>query len=141
MNPFLNAIASYLDSLDVGIFDTDSGRNIFVNVLPPDPNECIALLGLPGDALDDSRDVAEMQFPRFQAFVRSDDSDDGFTLFQSVRESLHGKLNLKLPSSTPPYWRILRMHVDQEGGPIGQDDQGRYEFSVNFTTQAHFVSE
>lgn len=135
MADFLDEVAQYLDDQGVGEFSADAGRTIFVNHQPSEPDFCISLFGNVGETLGDSgRDVTDMQFPRFQVLVRG--AEDEYALasskMQAIRTALHGKLKLTLPS-----WRILRMHADQDGGPIGTDEQGRPEFSINFTVQMH----
>lgn len=134
---FLDEMARYLDSLDIGTAGTD----LFVNNLPDDVNNCVGLFGLTGPTIQQSRDVPGLQFPRFQAFIRNSDYNDGADKFQAVRTALHGKIGLILPVgvnvATTPYIRVMRCHADQEGGPIGKDPRGRFEWSVNFTAEYH----
>lgn len=138
MIPFEDAICTYLDAANVGVYDTDSGRNIFKAVLPPEPNNCIALIGLDGNIIGENRDVADLIFPRFQIIVRNEDFDTGAAKLKEVRDTLHGMINVFLPDDSAPYWRVLRCHAYQEGGSIGNDDQGRFEFSINFAAETHY---
>lgn len=137
MIDFLDAIAEHLEDEGVGTRAT----TIFVNKQPADIDECITLYGRPGPTTGAQRDVAEFQQPRFQVIVRSSDYNDASDLFQSVRTALHNKINLLLPAGVDieeePFIRVMRMHAEQEGGPIGEDDQGRSEFSINFIAQYH----
>ena len=130
MADFLDELGSYLDTENVGIYDATKNRNIFTSIYPASPDNCIALLGTIGTTLTSSRDVPALQFPRFQVIVRNTDYDDASTTMQSVRDALHGQVGLALTS-----WRVLRLHAEQEGYPIGQDKQGRYEFSINFIAE------
>ncbi len=130
MNDFLNEVAQYLDDLSVGEFSSDSGRNIFVGIVPADPANCVCLLGITGPTIGVQREVADLQFPRFQAFIRNTAYNAGSDKLQAVRTALHGKYGVILP-----HWRILRSHADQEGGPIGKNPIGHFEFSINFTTE------
>lgn len=136
---FLNEIADYLDSEGVGTVGTD----LFVGSLPPDPDDCVAVLGLTSNPIGVQRDVADLQFPRFQVITRNTDYEGASAALQAVRGALHGILSLNLPVgvniTTQQYIRLLRCHADQEGGPIGSDDQGRYEFSINFSAEYHYV--
>ena len=133
---FLDALANYL--IDESVVETG---HIFVNKLPPDPNDCVALLGLVGPTSDTTRDVPGLQFPRFQAIIRAVDYNDANDKYQAVRAAMHGIVGITLPAdanvNTDPYIRVMRCHTDQDGGPIGEDDQGRTEFSVNFTAEYH----
>lgn len=134
MADFLNELASYLEDQGVGTYDADAGRNIFTGEHPADPDNCVSLIGLPSGSLGQSRDIPELQFPRFQAIVRNASYDTGSTKLQAVRTALHGKLEDDLGLTS---WRVLRLHADQEGGPIGDDGQGRFEFSINFSAEVH----
>lgn len=131
MSDFLNEIADYMETAGVGTVATD----IFIGEQPADPNDCVAIFGLPGEVIGDQREVASLQFPRFQVVIRNSDYDAGSAKLQDVRDTLHSKYGLQLPS-----WRVLRMAADQEGGPIGSDDQNRFEFSINFTCEINAES-
>ena len=126
MSDFLNEVADYLQSQAVGTVATD----IFIGKLPPSPDNCVALFGLIGTTLGQQREVAPLQFPRFQVLVRNESYDAASDKLQAVRTALHGKYGLMLAN-----WRVLRCHVETEGGPIGSDDQDRFEFSVNFIAE------
>lgn len=132
MADFLNEIADYMadaaTSPDIGTVGTD----IFVGELPASPDNCVALFGLPGSVIGDQREVASLQFPRFQVVVRNKVYETGSNKLQDVRTKLHNKYNLDLAS-----WRVLRLHAEQEGGPIGSDDQDRWEFSINFMAETN----
>lgn len=131
MNDLLNELASYLEDQGVGVFDADSGRNIFVDFIPPDPASLVALLYATGPTIGAQREVADLQFPRFQVFVRNVSHDDGSDKLQAVREALHGKYGLVLA-----HWRVIRCHADQEGGWIGKEG-GLHEFSINFVAEVN----
>lgn len=133
---FLDQLAVYLEANGVTTVKTA--------IQPSDPAICTTLLGLPGSTVQSNRDVAELQFPRFQAIIRNPDYDEASEQYRIVRELLHGMLGVNLPvgvnTSTTPYVRVMRCHADQEGGPIGDDEQGRYEFSINFTAEINYVN-
>lgn len=134
---FLHEIGKYLASQGLGTINTD----ITIAVQPADINNCISLFGLTGTNLGAQRDVPGLQFPRFQAVIRNVDYNDAADAHQAVRSALHGKIGLILPVgvnvATTPYIRVMRCHAEQEGGPIGQDGQGRFEFSINFIAEYH----
>ena len=134
---FLDELANHLQAQSVGTAGTD----IFVNKQPADVDNCVCLFGLPGNTLTSSRDVPGLIFPRFQAIIRNTDYNDAADKFQAVRTALHGLIGQILPAGvdvdTEPYIRVLRCHAEQEGGPIGEDDKGRAEFSINFAAEYH----
>lgn len=131
MADFYDDIAAYLETAGVGT----RGTNIFVAHVPDDPDEtvdnCIVLLGsAPETQLN--ADVAALLFPRFQIYVRNEDYNNGSTKLQAVRTALHAKIGVQLTN-----YYVLRIHADQEGGPIGRDpESGLFEFSINFTAEA-----
>lgn len=138
---FLNLLADYLEGGGV--------TNVRTGIHPANPDNVTSLLGLQGNTVQANRDVAGLQFPRFQAVIRNVDYEDASTQFRLVRELLHGIVGLILPVGAQtdpelpdpdPYVRILRCHADQEGGPIGEDGKGRYEFSINFSAEYHDVN-
>lgn len=134
---FLDEIARYLVTQGIGT----AGTNIFVNELPDTPANCVAIFGLVGTTVQQQRDVPGLQFPRFQVVVRNTDYNDAADKFQAVRTALHGKVGLILPvgvnTATSPYIRVMRCHIETDGGPIGKDETGRVEFSCNFTAEYH----
>jgi hypothetical protein len=130
MADFLDEVASYLEDEGVGVFDTDSGRNIFVGEVPESPVNLVALLGATGVTLGDAKQIKTLNFPRFQAYIRNASYSDGSTKLLQVRTALHALYGEILPN-----YRVLACHADQEGGPLGKDPQGRYEFTINFTAE------
>lgn len=134
---FLNLLAVYLEA--AGVTTVKTGKH------PPNPDNCTSLLGLQGPTVQAQRDVPELQFPRFQAIIRNESYEDASDEHQLVRDTLHGLppgtiLPAGVNTATDPYIRILRCHADQEGGPIGTDEKGRYEFSINFVAEYHHVT-
>lgn len=128
-NNFLDEIADYLILSGVA-----PSENIKVNVLVAEPDTCVALLGLPGTVIGENRDVPDLKLPRFQVITRAADFNDASDLMDKVREALHNKIGLLLP-----HFRVMRIHAEQDGGPIGQDTLGRSEFSINFNTEYHLT--
>lgn len=130
---FYDELASYIDSqLTDVIYDNDTGRNLFLNELPPDPDTCAAIFGQTGTTLGASRDVAGLTFPRFQIIARSKNYETAATLMESIRNAIHGLIGVDLDN-----YRILRCHAEQEWAPLGQDKQGCHEFSCNFIAEYH----
>lgn len=136
MTDFLDLLAGHLIAQGAA-----TSGSIFVNKHPADPDNCITLMGSTGTNLTSSRDVAGLQFPRFQVVVRNTDYNDASDALDAVRNALHGMIGEILPAgvnvATTPYIRVMRCHAEQDGGPIGEDEQGRTEFSINFIAEYH----
>lgn len=133
MADFLVEIADYAASLGIGTVATTSNNgDIFNEEVPGSPDNVICFIGQPGPLIGDQRSVAKLTFPRFQVYVRNVSYPNGSTKLKAVRDALHGLNGVALPS-----WKILRCHAEQEGGPIGSDEQNRFEFTVNFVAEIH----
>lgn len=130
---FLDQLAVYLAGRGFGETNEANGTvNIFVNKLPADPDNVISIYGQPGTHPPHS-EIPELMFPRFQLIVRNTDHNTGSTILRSIRAELHGKLALSLPN-----FYVLIISADQEGFPIGEDDKGRSEFSIYFTSEIRY---
>jgi len=127
MSDFLNELADYaVTQTGIGTVGTD----VFVEELPATPDNCQAIFGLPGTIIGDQREVASLAFPRVQLISRAESYETASDNMTAWRTALHNKYGIILPN-----FRIMRCHAEQEGGPIGQDDQGRFEFSINFIVE------
>ncbi len=127
---FWDDVAFYLEDEGLGT----AGSDIKVGKLDSEPNNQICILGLPGFE-QPSRYIREFIYPRFQIIIRNTDYDLGVAKLMAVREKLHVKIGIMFGAHY-----VLRCHAEQEGGPIGSDEEGRYEFSINFTAQARYVT-
>lgn len=138
---FLDELANFLEAQSIGT----AGEDIFVNKQPASVDNCIALFGRVGTNVQEQRDVPGLVLPRFQVLVRNKDYNDAADTYQAVRSALHGMINQYLPSDADieedDFIRVLRCHVDSEGGPLGEDGQGRTEISGNFVAEYHLYEQ
>jgi hypothetical protein len=124
---FLDEMADYGATNDLGTVGTD----IFVGDDPGTPDNAIALFGLPGASMStEERSVKELHYPRFQVYVRNSDYTAGAAQLEAVRNVYHRMIKIWLP-----HYKVLCCNADTEGGAIGKDEQGRYEFTINFATE------
>lgn len=117
---YLSDITDRLQTLSLGTVGTD----LFQGHLPNDPVNCIAVMNTGGTAPD--MDIPTKS-PTFQVFVRHTDYATGEARVTKVRNELHRIANTTYGSTY--FYYILAL---SEGGHIGQDEQGAYEFSINF---------
>lgn len=131
---FLSQLADYLESQGIGYATAQAGHpvDIFVGQQQSEPSDCITLLGALGGRQPDVS-IPDLMFPRFQVIVRNDDFNTGSTKLRAVRTALHDKIAMSLQN-----FFIFYIHADQEGFPIGQDDKGRHEFSINFSAEIRY---
>jgi hypothetical protein len=131
---FLSQIADYLEQQGLGYAtaQTDHAVDIFVGKQPGDPHNCITLIGEPGIITPDVS-IPDLMFPRFQLLVRNENFNDGSAKLRDCRTALHDKIALSLQNFFCYY--IL---ADQEGFPIGEDAQGRSEFSIHFRCEIRY---
>lgn len=131
---FLSQIADYLQTQGLGYSAAQPGHvvDIFVGKQPADPDNCISIIGQPGVRQPDVS-IPDLMFPRFQVLVRDVDFEAGSTKLRGVRTALHDKIAMSLPN-----FFCFSISADQEGFPIGEDDKGRPEFSINFACEIRY---
>lgn len=131
---FLSQIADYLAASGMGETNEANGTvNIFAGIYPADPDDAIAILGLVGSTLPNIN-IPDFEYPRFQIVVRNNDYETASQVLRDVRTLLHDKLAVTLTN-----FYCLYIQAQQDGFPIGQDDKGRYEFSINFSAQIRYA--
>jgi len=128
MSSFLSELADYIHREGIG---TSSGAsvNIFVGKYPDEPDNCIALLGLLPQKVPNIY-VSDFEYPRFQVIVRNTAYVTAEAKIRQVRELLHDKLTIVTENFICKY-----IQADSDIVPLGEDDKGRAEFSINFSTQ------
>lgn len=131
---FLSQLADYLAANGMGETNLNNGDvNIFAGIYPATPDNAIAILGLVGSTLPNIN-IPDFEYPRFQIIVRNTDYETGSQVLRDVRRLLHDKLAVTLTN-----FYCLYIQAQQDGYPIGEDDTGRYEFSINFTAQIRYA--
>lgn len=124
---FLSELADYIAREGIGS-SLVAPVNIFVNKYPDQPDNIIAFLGLVGPK--PSIDVADFEYPRFQIVVRNTDFVTGEAKMRLIRNLLHDHLAL-----TTEHFVCLILTADSDIIPIGEDDKGRAEFTLNISGQ------
>lgn len=125
----LNEVAEYLHQQDVGFFDPQGLKgNIFIGVLPDQPETCMALYPTGGQQANSKLGY---DMPTFQIITRgSMDMRKGYELSQKAYDALHGfRQGEFIPSGQ---WIVSCLGL--QSGPIhlGPDSKGRHEFSLNY---------
>lgn len=123
-------IAIFLSNFGIGRFEEGgTGGNIFINSLPDQPNEAIGIFGTGGPMIDPRNEYAGRAI---QVLIRTvpNDPRPGERLAQAVIDRLKGFNSGYLAAGGN--W-IVDIAAQQDGpNNIGQDENGRYEFSQNF---------
>lgn len=124
-------VAMFLDAEGFGTFD-ESGvsGNIFINVIPDQPNEALAIFTTGGPGMD-----PENQYGRsnIQILIRTvpQDPRGGETKATGIIRALNGFDSDYL---TPGGNYIINVDAIQSGpSQIGRDPNNRFEYSQNFT--------
>lgn len=126
---FLDQLTDYVAREGVGVSLPANGTvNIFAGKYPDSPDNCIAFLGQIGGKPNIY--VKDFEYPRFQVVVRNTDYVTGEAKIRSVRNILHDKLMLVTENFVALY-----IQAESDIIPIGEDDKGRSEFSINFSAQ------
>jgi len=113
-------IANYLQANGLG----QVGQGLFVSFQPPEPDDCIAVYDTGGYAPD--IDVP-LRDPGCQVLVRATEYPVAMQRAQEIFDLLHAKGNFALGS----YW-IYFAKAEHEPTPIGLDENGRPEITLNF---------
>lgn len=128
---FLDQLSAYVAANVTGLHDTGANVNVFVGKYPATPDVVVGFLGSLGQK--PHIDVGALEYPRFQIVVRHTDYITGETLIRAIRTLLHDKLAIALTN-----FYCYRIQAESDIIPLGQDDQGRDEFSINFSAQIRY---
>lgn len=123
-------LAVYLDSQGLAVWDPDGGSgNLFLNMLPDQPDVAVGLYTQPGLAPDVSGN-ARVRRPGVQLLVRGGpNAIAAAQLARTLQDALHGLTNIYF---SPGGTRIMLCAAQQsEPVSLGPDDNGRHEYSIN----------
>lgn len=130
---FLDQIAEYIAANGFGETNVNNGTvNIFAGIYPATPDNAIAVIGNTGGT--PHLDIPDFQYPRFQVVVRNTDYYTAAQVIRDIRTLLHDKLAVTLTN-----FYVLWIRAEQEGQSIGQDEEGRFEFTINFGAQLRYA--
>lgn len=119
----LDDLLNYAEAQGLGTI----GVNLFASRTPQNPDNCMSISLSGGPAPDRYLPTAN---PTFQVLIRTKEYDQGAERMAAVRSVFHRKANIMM-GSTYVYYTALTA----EGGPIGNDTEGRELFSLNFQSQ------
>lgn len=117
-------IAAYLASGGFGTVATD----IFINMLPATPDNCISVSGYAGSPPERTHDTSGNDRPSVQIRVRNTSADTSRSTIESIYNHLDGIKNTTIGSTF--YLSVAALH----SGPnqMGEDGNGRTEYTWNF---------
>ena len=118
-------IAAYLASNGLGT----TGSTIFVNTRPATPDNIISVFGYAGSPPERTHDTSGNSRPGIQVWVRDTSAGTGRTRIESVFNMLDGITNTTLSGTF-----FLAVQANQSPIPMGDDENGRKQFVVNFST-------
>lgn len=121
-------IAKLLHNKDIGVYDKEGiSGNIFINTMPPKPDDCIAIYqrgGLPSDA------KLGYDNPTVQVMLRGTNPFTPSQLGGEIYSLLHGMGGEHIIEDGA---LVIYCHgLQSEVNYIGRDDNNRHEFSLNF---------
>ncbi len=118
-------VAAYLASAGLGAL----GTSIFVNVKPATPDNLISVFGYAGSPPERTHDTSGNARPGIQVWVRDTSAGTGRTRIESIFNLLDGIANTSLSGTF-----FQEIAANQSPIPMGADANGRYEYSLNFST-------
>lgn len=121
----IEEIATFLENEDVG----EITKTIFLQKIPDQDGLTIGVIDTGAMEADSEIPIRR---PTFQIYIRANTYELGKTTLDTVYGLLHGIQNESVITGGKVYFDILAM---TEGGCLGQDETGRYLFSINFRCQ------
>lgn len=122
-------IGQYLNELGIGIYDPDGGTaTIFLEDMPDQPDEAICIYTSTGQPPDTKTNVGR---PGVQIITRGIELLATMALAQTIIDTLHVPACKRFTSDGKDI--ILCSARQSEPIPLGKDENGRYEFSSNFS--------
>ncbi|WP_446049399.1 minor capsid protein [Streptomyces albidoflavus] len=123
----VDGLARYLDGLGLVAYDpTGMSGDLFVETMPPAPDQAVSLTLYDGPA-PDARDDAEQR--RLQLRVRGGpDPRVSRARAEALYRALHGLRGIELPDGT----HLVVAAARSTPAPMGTDTNGRHEHVVNF---------
>lgn len=118
-------VAAYLASAGLGTL----GTSIFVNVKPATPDNLISVFGYAGSPPERTHDTSGNSRPGIQVYVRDTSASTCRTRIESVFNLLDGISDTSLSGIF-----FLSIQANQSPIPMGDDENGRKEFIINFST-------
>lgn len=110
-----------------------SATNLFEGVMPESPDACVAVAATGGElsedyASGDSLSAPTVEYSRFQVMVR----DAGHAAARSKAVTLYALLANLGPTTLSGRTYELVESIDGEPSLLGQDQNGRWEYVMNF---------
>ncbi|MCK9570376.1 minor capsid protein [Candidatus Pacearchaeota archaeon] len=123
-------VAQYLADNNLGSFQENGvSGSIFLECIPETPDEVIGIYSRPGirGDLSTTQDVRG-----FQLIVRgTQNPKSALELAQSLNDLLHGFKNGRFREGG--FWIVACLANQSGPAHIGRDQNGRHEYSLNFT--------
>lgn len=104
------------------------GTNIFVDTKPATPDNLISVFGYAGRAPRQTHSCDGEGLPGVQVWVRNTSAATGRSTIENIFNELDGLTNVTINGT---YY--LGIFANQHPEPMGKDENGRSEFSVNFS--------
>lgn len=129
----VHGIALYLAVQGIVTYTPDgSGGDCFVDYLPGDPDEAVAIFSTPGRPPDVK---FAYDLPSFQLVVRGAENGDPrvpYERAQRAYDALHGFGDRKLPDGT---YVVLIRAVGSLPETMGRDGNGRHRYGLKFDAE------
>lgn len=125
----IEQIASYLDELGIGVYDTIGvSGNIFLEHLPDNPDIAIALYSSGGSPADSKLNY---DLVAVQIMVRGGlDATQAQSLAQGIYDEIHGFEGALFVGGGD--WIVSCLGIQSHPVLLGKDANGRFEYSLNF---------
>lgn len=118
----ISDVATYLAANGIGTLNT----SVFYSKMPDTTNPAVAVLDTGGTEPDA---YVPIEDPTFQILIRANSYALGKAKLEAIKDLLHNFDNGYLVNGQTYFYIIL---AQSNGGHIGQNENGKDEFSINF---------
>lgn len=123
MEHFIEDLAQFLQDNDIGTMAED----LFIGVMTPEPDNQVMIIGTGG--VEPNR-YLPIEQPTVQVTVRNTDSNEAEAKAWAIYDLLHQKYDdLVLTAGGVDVMKVDAMQLPT---PIGQDNESRHIYTVNF---------
>lgn len=143
MKDIATAFARYLESKDILVFDEEGGQDgdCFWGYMPDQPDAAVMVTPTGGD---EPSGTLAYDSPHVQFLVRSPEGDPrpGFKRAKAIQNALNGLHHTTIAEGTNAEVYVVGCKaLSSDPSSIGEDDNGRHEFSINFAVEVAASSE
>lgn len=128
-------VAEHLNAQGIVNFHlTDEGGDCFIDHLPDQPDDAVAIFSSPGPGVPG---ILGYDQPGFQVRTRSFNLKTAHDKAKAIYDELHKLRSMELPSGT---WLVQIIGTQSSPAPLGPDAANRHEYTQNYQSEIRAVT-